>query len=214
MILQLIPYFFLLNFFSIDNPQTVDEKENHLAAYLKSTDYSHLFFMDAYTKGDSIWDSDTTGRVLQIIVADNKVDYCSRFFSAQILFSHSSWVPEGELKKAVADLYARALRDNFTEVANPWGIPDDYGDAGKNVVKLGEDAIEAFRPLLHCRKKMFYIGSKTATIGGIYRYRVKDIAANYIIAIKNFRYSLDEKMPLRRRLTICHLKMKLIFNSN
>jgi hypothetical protein len=211
MLLQLIPYFFLLNSFSIDNPQPIEPKENQLANYLKSTNYPELFFMGSYSAADSIWDSDTTGIILQTIVADEKADSRSRFFSAQILFSHSEWIPSGELKKEVAGLYASALRHNYTDVANPWGLPDDYGDAGKNVVKLGKDAIDAFRPLLHCKKRLVYIGSKTATVGKIYRYRVKDVAACYINAILNWKFVLEEKIPVRRRLTICRLKTKLLF---
>jgi hypothetical protein len=188
-----------------------EQKEKEFVTYFRSTDYDELFFAGSYTMGDSLWDADTTGKILQAIVADKKVDSCSRFFAAQILFDNSDWMPIGEEKMEVAELYARALKDNYTGVANPWGIPDDDGDAGEHLVALGEDAVIALRPLLTCNRSLFYAGSKTATMGKLYSYRVKDIAACYINTILDLKCFLDKKKPLRRNLTIHRLRFKLFF---
>ncbi|HTF06105.1 MAG TPA: hypothetical protein VK826_18875 [Bacteroidia bacterium] len=183
-------------------------KVNALVKYLDSTSYWALFFRGSYTKADSIWYADTSGSVLKQIVQRDDLNKCTQFFAAEILMQHSDWKPEGPLLKKVAELYATALRENYAEVGNPWGRPDDVGDIGRRIARMGDAVVVAFRPLLKCKTTVYYAGSKRGRKGRYTKYRVKDIAASHICAIRNIEFDGDCKR-WKRNMQIRKLRRKL-----
>jgi hypothetical protein len=157
-------------------------------SFFQNVSYTRLFLSGGDSKSDSIWNEGSNREALECMVADSAIEKRSRFLAAELLFVKSDWIPSGQLKTDVAFLYADALVGNYTEKANHWGLPDDVGMVGKHVLLLGDDAMRAFYPLLNCKTPVHYLGSKAATAGRIYKYRIKDIAATYISRLleKNF----------------------------
>lgn len=182
-----------------------EKKIIHRVNFFKETDYASLFLQGMETLADSIWGLDSSRQILECIVAKPEVDNRSRFFAAEILFKHSKWQPEGQLKTNVALLYAEALKKDYTGIANPWGRPDDPGDIGRHVILLGDEAIKAFYPLLTCNTPLIYGGSKVATMAKRYKYRVKDVAANYISILLGRSFEGDRK-PFFRNFEIRQVK--------
>jgi hypothetical protein len=182
-----------------------EQKIIHRVNFLKATDYSSLFLRGMETLADSIWRLDSSRQILECIVAKSGVDNRSRFFAAEILFKHSDWKPEGQLKTNVALIYAEALKEDYTGVANPWGRPDDPGDIGRHLILLGDETIKAFYPLLTCNTPLIYAGSKVATMAKRYKYRVKDVAATYISILLGHSFEGDKK-PFFRNFAIRKVK--------
>ncbi|MCK6641939.1 MAG: hypothetical protein L6Q81_17820 [Bacteroidia bacterium] len=170
-----------------------------LAVYFDSAVYKYVFMMGHYSEADSIWDLDSSRQVLEEIVTDNKFSKRAAFFAAEILFDHSDWRPEGDLKFRVAEIYAKALQENYTGIGNPWGIPDDTGDIGAHILCFGNVLVTEFKPLLKCDKPVRYEGSRTATMGNDGKFRVKDIAASYICAIRNLKFDAGQDQKGRDR---------------
>lgn len=182
-----------------------EQKIKSRVDFFHSTNYSKLFLRGSKSLSDSVWALDSSREILECIVEKNDIDGRSRFFAAEVLFTHSKWRPEGPLKRTVALLYAEALKENYTDIANPWGLPDDLGNIGKHVILLDEEAIKAFSPLLDCRIPLTYAGSRAATAGMLYKYRVKDVAATYISEQLGRSFN-GERAPLLRNIQIRKLK--------
>jgi hypothetical protein len=174
-------------------------------SFFQNVSYTRLFLSGGDSKSDSIWNEGSNREALECMVADSAIEKRSRFLAAELLFIKSDWIPSGRLKTDVAFLYAEALKGNYTEKANHWGLPDDVGMVGKHVLLLGDDAMVAFYPLLSCKTPVHYYGSKVATAGKIYKYRIKDIAATYISSLLNKTFNA-ERAPVFRDLQIARLK--------
>jgi hypothetical protein len=76
------------------------------------------------------------------------------------------------------------------------------------VVRLGEAAVAPLRPLLDDPSPVVFSGSKDATYGNRYAWRVKDIAASLIARIRNLPYIPDPE-PAARDRSIAHLRTNL-----
>ena len=91
----------------------------------------------------------------------------------------------------IAAVYAQALVDNYTGMANSWGLlygHEDDGPAGIAFLIIGEKAIPALVKLLDDDAAgPEYQGSEEATVGNGYHYRIKDFVAYYIGRILNKR---------------------------
>lgn len=162
------------------------------AAYFDTTGYRYVFMMGSYSEADSMWDMDSSRQVLEHLVDDDKFGMRAQFFAATILFDHCDWRPEGELKVKVAKIYATALRENYTGIGNPWGVPDDTGDIGEHILGFGQVLVTEFKPLLKCKTPVRYEGSRTATMGMQGKFRVKDIAASYICAVRGMKFDASQ----------------------
>ena len=175
------------------------------SVFFQHLSYAKLLLSGSDNKADSIWSVANSREILECMVSDTMLEKRSRFFAAEILFTKSDWMPTGQMKADVALLYAEALLGNYAEKANPWGLPDDVGMIGEHVVLLGDEAIKAYYPLLSCKTSVQYYGSKAATAGKIYKYRVKDIAATYISSLLKKTFHA-ERAPIFRDLQITRLK--------
>ena len=133
----------------------------------------------------------------------------ARFLAAEILFYKDGTFKVENLREKLAPVYAAALSENFTESANPWGLPGVLdGLTGEHLLALGKVIVPELVKLLDNNKRIYYEGSKEATLGNHYGYRVKDLAAYYISTIKAIPFQIDEE-PIKRDGEIDTLKHKL-----
>lgn len=147
-------------------------------------------------------DNPAARRHLAQLVADTHADALARFLAAELLFEKDAGFPASANKAELGSVYAAALRDNFTETANTWGLPGlKFGLVGQHVVLLGPDIVPSFRPLLDDDTPLEYEGSEEASIGHTYRFRVKDEAAALIAAVKNLPFAMEQDIA-RRDATI------------
>lgn len=163
---------------------------------LISLDYEDLFLRLDYTNLEKLWNApDMPSRLAELALnpeASNK----ARFLAAEILFHEQSDYPPQEAIEQLVSVYADALSN--ADIANPWGLPGELGDqAGKHFVQLGELAVPALIAMLDNKRPVLYSGSKEATVGNSYNYRVKDFAAFYISQIRHLPYVVHEQQQTR-----------------
>lgn len=88
----------------------------------------------------------------------------------------------------VAPIYATALAQNTTGMANSWGLlyeHEDKGPVGSIFSLLGEEGLLALLLLLDNPTIHLYHGSETATVGNKDQFQVRDFAAYYMSQILN-----------------------------
>lgn len=177
-----------------------------LANRLMTIGYIELFQGPDENALDTIWKEPGVPEALATLTIDPEAPALARFLAAEILFNKKETYPPDEQKKQLASVYATALVQNFTGTANTWGLPDVLvGLVGEHFVALGEAAIPPLVKLLDDDGRVYYVGSEIATLGNIYRYRVKDLTAYYISKIRNIPFALDED-PSKRDEEIEKLK--------
>ncbi len=69
-------------------------------------------------------------------------------------------------------------------MANPWGLPGDPGPLSQQVIALGKAATGPLLDALDDATAMTYSGSREATVGNSYHWRVKDQAAALLAALR------------------------------
>lgn len=129
---------------------------------------------------------------LKAIVIDEQAPLKARLIAHEILLQKEfTYVQDEDVSlRQIATIYTKALVENTTTMANSWGLLYEYDDAGPigtSLIMLGEDAIPALIKLLNNTTQLLYHGSKEATIGNAYQFRIKDVAAYYICRIKNIK---------------------------
>ncbi len=158
---------------------------------------------------DTLWKEPEVPEMLTTLTIDPKVPELAQFLAAEILFYKQVDFPHEEQKKQLASVYTTALAQNFTETANPWGLPSVLGGStGEHLLALKEAAIPELVNLLDHDRHVYYAGSQEATLGSHYGYRVKDLAAYYISQIRGIPFEID-KDPNKRDEEIESLKSKL-----
>lgn len=133
---------------------------------------------------DRIWENPEHHQILNTILDDTSISSEARFLAAEVLFQKDLFFTRQHSPAMVAAIYADALSNNRTGMANSWGLlyeHQDDGPVGITFLNMGKEAISALSALLDDeRDHLEYQGSEEATIGNQYRYRVKDFAAYYI----------------------------------
>lgn len=195
-------------FSALQNEIRAENRMDQLIGYFTANNYYGIFILNAGEPADSIWEIRENRTVIDSILLQHTAAPRVLFICAEVKFYKTNWKPSPAECKWLAPLYAKALKENFTKVGNPWGLPDDHGDIGEHVLLMGDDAVMAFKPLLRCRTPLTYIGSRDATTGKMYAFRVKDIAANYISELKGLDFEVD-KSPRKRDKLIRDLKKKI-----
>ncbi len=171
--------------------------------------YVELFLRLDEEAIDSIWDVPRASEVLKALAIDSNAPPLASFLAGEMLFYKLDEYPPESDKRRLAEVYAMALRENFTAMANPWGLPGSLdGDPGMHFVELGEWAVAPLLSLLDVESEVTYGGSEEATFGNSYRYRVKDLAAFYLSRIRGVRYEVVED-PGERDKRIEELKAEL-----
>lgn len=158
-------------------------------------------FLELFGYGDraleSIW-RDAGANALRALALDDRGDALARFLAAEILFAKQSGPANDDERRALATVYAAALARQFGGAANAWVFPDGtLGRAGEHVVELGGMAIPALHSLLDDETAVGYEGSKEATIGNAYRFRVKDLAAMLVAKIMKRPFRANEDAHAR-----------------
>ena len=179
-----------------------------LTRTLEELGYRELFQRLGTESIDHIWNQDGAPESLAQLALDANASTQARFLAAEILFAKDAQYPPDSAKAALASVYAAALKDNFVGMANPWGLPGKLDVVGRHVVALGDAAVAELAQLLDTTTTTSYGGSRDATTGNRYHYRVKDIAAYLISQIKGIAYTVKET-PEERDADIEQLKRQL-----
>ncbi len=132
---------------------------------------------------DNIWDNPDNRPLLDSVLADTSISSEARFLAAEIFFRKDILFMRRHAPEMVAEIYADALKNDRTGMANSWGLlyqHEDEGPVGIAFLTIGEKAITPLSGLLDDETILHYQGSREATVGNAYRYRVKDAAAYYI----------------------------------
>lgn len=138
----------------------------------------------------TVWQEAGGVAPLKAVVANKEATTKARLIAHEILLKKEFTYMAGDpdLIAKVAKVYADALANNITEMANSWGLlyeHDDAGPVGISFIMLEKYAIPELVKLLNNTTPLLYIGSKESTIGNAYQFQVKDAAAYYICRIKN-----------------------------
>ncbi len=175
-----------------------------LAKQLEALSYHDLFLRADSETVDSLWHTAGASATLVKLAADPGAPDHTRVLASEILFRQepdfNPWLEAGSLAKA----YAMEL--SHADVANPWGMPGELdGPLGQHLVALGEPAVAALVPLLNDGRSILYEGSKEATVGNSYDYRVKDFAAFFLSRIRRIPYQVHQT-PAERDLDIAKMR--------
>ena len=143
---------------------------------------------------------------LRRLVEDADAPLEQRFLAAEVLFRVDKRFPPKSLAPELARIYVGALRDGVVTAANVWSMPGELdGPAGQHLVKLGAAAESELEGALADGTSVTYAGSREASIGNSYKYRVKDIAAQLLRAIRGDALEVDAS-PSRRDRAIRELR--------
>ncbi len=96
----------------------------------------------------------------------------------------------------VAEAYCHALPDGFAH--NWWGMPGQYLERlGRTTVAFGAAAVPCLSLLLEDARPLGYFGSEEPTLSRSRQYRVRDLAAYLLAAIRGVPYE-DAQRPDER----------------
>ena len=177
-------------------------KTSKLAQQLINREYGQFFIYPAHEKTiDAVWNTPGNPEALEALVNDKSAPTEARFLASEILFSRKFTVLLRMDKEELANIYAEALVNNYTGMANSWGFLyefDDAGPVGGTFLVLGEAALPLLVRLLDNESiSVTYIGSEAATIGNMYHFRVKDFAAFYISKITRIPIEFHREVDKR-----------------
>jgi hypothetical protein len=173
-----------------------------LARRLEKLGYQELFLRPGREDLERIWSASREGRELRDIVTDQAASTVARFLAAEVLAARPGG--RGIPAEILARVYVAALREDATRIANPWGLPGDVDELGRRVVELGPAARSLLVELLDDDRRLTYAGSREATVGNGYRWRVKDEAAVLLAAIDGRAFEAD-RSPAKRDRAIAGL---------
>lgn len=180
-----------------------------MAARLESLGYADLFHRSDDEAIDAVWSRPGARTELETLALEADAPPLARFLASEILFRRLEDYPPPSAKPALSKVYASALKEGFTVMANPWSLPGFLdGEAARHVLALGPGAIPEFEKLLDDNRSVLYWGSKEATFGNSYQYRVKDIAASLVAELRGKHFEPDPN-PARRDAEIARLKAEL-----
>jgi hypothetical protein len=152
-----------------------------LAEELSELGYLELFLRLDDTMLDELWRRPGAPEGLRQLALHSDTPSLDSFLAAEVLSTRDPTFPAPADRGVLALLYAEALRENMTGMANPWGLPGQLdGPVATHVLALSAAAVPAFTALLDDGTQLRYSGSKEATYGNSYSYRVKDKAAELI----------------------------------
>jgi transposase len=136
-------------------------------------------------------------------------DAAARFLAAEVLARRGA-LPGGLPADALARAYVDGLRAGASaDMANPWGIPSGpLGPAGVRVASLGAAAVAPLEGALDDEGGLRFVGSREASIGNSYGWRVKDVAASVLAAITGQAFDVDRD-PAKRDAAIEELRRRV-----
>jgi hypothetical protein len=152
-----------------------------LAERLTGLGYRGLFLRPP-PAARALWQEPGMPAALAALAADPAQPPEARFLAAEIVADRGGSLPAAP-PALLAQAYAATLR--ATTVADMWGLPGaPHTPPARHLLALGEAAAAALRPLLQDDSAIDYGGSEEATLADQARWRVKDLAASLIAAIR------------------------------
>ncbi len=133
---------------------------------------------------NNIWKDSINHQLLEDLIEDDSVSDEAKFLACIVLEEKDALYGRRHSPGTVVNIYAKALVNNFTGMANSWGLlyePMDDGPQGVKLISMRQFSAPVLIKLLDDeRSDLEYQGSAEATIGNGYRYRIKDFAAYYL----------------------------------
>ena len=178
-----------------------------LAQQLENLGYLELFMRMNNEALDSIWKTKSNRTLLVTLCSESNHSALSRFLASEILYFKDNALLKTAIKRQLLPVYVEILAHKENVSANVWGLPNTVGEVGHHLLDLDDkyQVIHALLPLLEDTSKILYDGSREATMGNSYNYRIKDIAAFYISQKAALPYSV-KKTPKDRDEEISSLK--------
>lgn len=171
---------------------------DELAQRLLNLGYENLFMRLDYSTLNELWQEPELPQRLEQLASDPTSPPQARFLAAEILFHQQTSYPPDRETANLAQVYATALAD--AKIGNPWGLPGQVGQpAGRHLLQLGQPAVAPLMALLDDTRSVPYAGSREATFGNRYHYRVKDLAAFYISQLCQLPYTVHQTPEERDR---------------
>jgi hypothetical protein len=169
---------------------SMDNKTKAFANQLINEEFGEFFIYPMHnTTIDEIWSDTSNHSLMDSIMNDPDISMEAKFLVCEICLTKDRYFITRYSYIYLADIYANALINNYTGMANSWGMlynHDDTGQTGARFILMGEFAIPVLTKLLEDdRILLSYNGSIESTIGNGYRFRIKDFAAYYIGEILN-----------------------------
>jgi len=102
----------------------------------------------------------------------------------------------------LADIYLNAALENYSGLMSDWGFaqgPEDLGNLGKRIIIFEDASIKNWSQYLTDEKKIVYVDF----LEQVYRlddYRIKDLAALYVIQLKRLPFVLAGNAAERNKL--------------
>jgi hypothetical protein len=191
--------------------QMQSDSTKEIAKVLADAGYHGLFLSGDPNQAADVWKRGANRAQLEQMVQDKSQPDLVRVLAAEILFENAPGFPKPEWMGALGYLYAQALamsgnaRDEYPITGNQWGYMyytdeqglRDYGDLGKRLVGIGQEAVPHLAQLLDDTDVIFYEGSREATLGNSLGYRVKDAAAYYIGQITGIPVKFQRELAER-----------------
>ena len=165
-----------------------------IASRISEAGYTGLFLSGDHNRAATIWHQGAHRGQLEQIVQSSQYDDLTRILASEILYAQAPDYPPPDWADTLGYLYARALAITADTsgplqlTGNAWGFMyhtdtlgvTDYGQLGTHLVAVGPAAVPYLSQLLANTDVIFYEGSKEATVGNSFAYRVKDAAAYFI----------------------------------
>jgi hypothetical protein len=159
-----------------------------LAERLTDAGYAALFFAQP-PGAAALWREAGMPAALAALADDPVAPEEARFLAAEIIAAEGP-PPPNPARRAGA--YAAGLR--ATRQANLWGLPGQADTAAaRHLIGLGEAAVPALLPLLADKRRAWYAGSEDATVGNAAQWRICDLAATMVAAIRGGTF--DASLP-------------------
>jgi hypothetical protein len=181
-----------------NNEMKNNQESKDLAEKLISREYGEFFIYPMHDETiDKIWENTNDHALFDNILSDSSINFEAKFLVCEIFFRKDILFMQRHDPEYIAEIYAQALVQNYTGMANSWGLlykENDDGTVGVAFVIIGEKSIPALVGLLDNESQSLeYLGSIESTIGNSYKYRIKDFAAYYLgrILAKPLEYFSD-----------------------
>lgn len=169
------------------NDKTMDDHDavKAFAKKLVAREFGEFFIYPMHDETiGSIWSDPANRQLLDQVIEDDQVSTEARFLACEVFFKNDIFFMQRHAPEKIAEIYTEALSQDLTGMANSWGLLyewEDEGPVGIAFLTIGKKSIPALSRLLDDERTILkYQGSKEATVGNAYRYRVKDFAAYYI----------------------------------
>lgn len=180
--------------------------------------YPRLFMSGDQNLAEKVWDNGNNKAKLLGIIQNKSCSLHARFLAAEIL-RYFKTLLNPDYFEVLAEAYAYALANTsadkgniFQLNGNLWGFlyeENDPGYLGQQFINFGDASVPHLIELLDDNDgRILYEGSKEATVGNAYGYRIKDFAAFYISQIKDIPVSFHQDFE-KRDQEIETLKLRL-----